>query len=107
LEELVERELRDCSPAQQELFARTKTTPSKWELRPWGDEGGGFWVIAVHAARVLWYNDIEEGFNVSRFDVPGRIPGTEYWCNQDELRWALARFGDGPPEGGPHDTRAT
>jgi hypothetical protein len=40
--------------------------------------------------RVLWYNDIEEGFNVSRFTTVGSIPSTEYWCNQDELRWALS-----------------
>lgn len=45
----------------------------------------GFWAIAVIENRVLWYNDIEEGFNVSNFTEPGTIPSTEYWCNQDEL----------------------
>ena len=46
--------------------------------------------MAVHADRVIWYNDIEDGFNVSRFEIQGRIPDDEYWCNQDPLRWALA-----------------
>ncbi len=28
---------------------------------------------------VLWYNDIEDGFNVSRFTTWGAIPDDEYW----------------------------
>src|SRR5688500_1409719 len=39
--------------------------------------------------RVLWFNDIEEGFNVSRFERAGEIRSTEYWCNQDPLERAL------------------
>ena len=72
--------------------------PAKWQLSPWGDLGGGFWVIAVMEDRVLWYNDIEDGFNVSRFVTLGTIPSTEYWCNQDELRWALPALA-GQPQG--------
>jgi hypothetical protein len=33
--------------------------------------------VAVHLDRVLWYGDIECGFHVSRFDVPGEIPPDE------------------------------
>jgi hypothetical protein len=41
---------------------------------------------------VLWYNDIEDGFNVSTFVERGRIPENEYWCNQDEIGWALPKL---------------
>jgi hypothetical protein len=104
LEELIADELADATPEDRELFERTAVTPTKWQLSPWGDSGGGFWVIAVMDDRVLWYNDIEDGFNVSRFTVPGTIPTTEYWCNQDELRWAIPALAGkpqtklGPPE---------
>jgi len=53
---------------------------------------------------VLWYNDIEDGFNVSRFEARGEIPRDEYWCDRDPLHWALVRLqGEpgallGPPE---------
>jgi hypothetical protein len=56
----------------------------KWQLSPWGDEGGGFWVVGILGPRVIWYNDIEGEFNVSRYETPGVI--AEYWCNQSELQ---------------------
>jgi len=98
LDELVARQLREATPEQRTLFARAAVSPTKWGLSPWGDLGGGFWVVAVMDDRVLWYNDIEEGFNVSRFATAGTIPSTEYWCNQDELRWALPALAGQPQE---------
>ena len=59
----------------------------KWQLSPWGDLGKGFWVVGQMGDQVLWYNDIEDGFNWSRYSEPGVI--AEYYCNQDELRWAI------------------
>lgn len=89
LEKLVSEGLAEATPVVRDLFARAAVTPTKWQLSPWGDLGGGFWVVAVVDDRVVWYNDIEEGFNVSRFILPGTIPPTEYWCNQDALPLAL------------------
>ena len=40
-------------------------------------------VVAVVGQECVWYNDIEEGFNISRFEEFGRI--ADYWCNQTEL----------------------
>jgi hypothetical protein len=37
--------------------------------------------------RVIWYNDIEDGFNCSSYVVAGRL--AEYFCNQDELELAV------------------
>ena len=89
LESMLSRDLADCSEEQRAFFARASVAPTKWRLSPWGDEGGGFWVVAVHGSRALWFNDIEYGFNVSEFEIRGEIPGDEYWCNQESLRWAI------------------
>lgn len=37
-------------------------------------------VVAELHGRVVWYNDIEEGFTIGRFDTRGTI--NEYTCNQ-------------------------
>jgi hypothetical protein len=92
LEAMVSRDLVDCLDEQKQFFARVRLSPLKWKLSPWGDRGGGFWVVAVYRDRVLWFNDIEDGFNVSRYEVAGEIPADEYWCNHDPLRIALAHL---------------
>ncbi len=73
LQDIIANELGEATPEEREQFARAAVTLTKWQLSPWGDLGGGFWVVAVMDDRVLWYNDIEEGFNVSRFTVLRRI----------------------------------
>lgn len=66
-----------------------------------GGDGGGFWVIAIIEKFILWYNDIEEGFNTSSFTQEGTIG--QYWCNQDTLHIALFGLGSKPPKlGVPH-----
>ena len=72
--------------------------PEKWQEKQYGEEGGGFWVVAICGRKVIWYNDIEEGFNVSNYSKYGEID--EYWCNQSELDSAITqlhsciKFGD-------------
>lgn len=61
--------------------------PEKWALPPWGDEGLGFWVVGVYGNNVIWYNDIEDGFNISNYRQNGVI--NEYWCSQDELQFCV------------------
>lgn len=61
--------------------------PEKWSLNPWGTEGGGFWVVGIIGKQCIYYNDIEDGFNVSTFKEWGKI--CEYWCNQDELQHTI------------------
>jgi hypothetical protein len=90
LDALVARDLAECSEDQRAFFHEAACPPVKWRQSPWGDAGGGFWAVAVWEDRVLWYNDIEDGFNISRYKVAGTIPDNEYWCNQNPLKWALA-----------------
>ena len=69
-----------------------KIDPEKWTEEKYGNEGGGFWVVAICGTKVIWYNDIEEGFNISDYITYGQIEG--YYCNQDNLSWAVTRLFD-------------
>jgi hypothetical protein len=64
--------------------------PEKWQEKEYGDEGNGFWVVAIFGKQVIWYNDIEDGFNISTYRVYGRI--ADYWCEQDELSWCINKL---------------
>lgn len=72
------------------LWDLVRVPPSKWRQHPWGDQGGGFWVVGIIGCHIIWYNDIEHGFNVSRYEEVGTI--SEYWCNQDELHYVIWRL---------------
>src|SRR5687767_13762005 len=77
-------------PAVEAFWNEIKIRPQKWQLPPWGDEGDGFWVVAIVGEKCVYYNDIEEGFNSSPFDELGVIG--EYWCNQSELDIEIRSF---------------
>lgn len=90
LRSIVERDLARCSAELRAFFARIAIPPVRWRLSPEGDYPGGFWAVARYEDQVLWYNDIEEGFNVSRFVTAGKIPKDEYSGNQGDLCLALS-----------------
>ena len=75
------------SAPQRKLWEAIRIEPEKWQLPPYGEAGGGFWVVAIVGRSVIWYNDMEEGFNRSRYSEYGRID--DYWRNQDELEVTL------------------
>ena len=75
-------------PATRRFWKAIQLDPRKWQQHPWGDEGGGFWVVGVLGQRVLWYNDIEDGFNVSEYSEFGTID--HYGANQSELQNVVA-----------------
>lgn len=72
---------------QKRLWKLIKVTPKKWSEKQFGKIIEGFWVIAIIGDRVVWYNEIEEGFNQSQYHIYGKID--EYYCNQDELEWVI------------------
>lgn len=67
-----------------------KIDPEKWKENSYGQEGNGFWVVAICGKKVIWFNDIEEGFNISNYKTFGEI--ADYWCNQDDLDVAVSRL---------------
>jgi hypothetical protein len=90
LDAMIEAAELDMEPPVLELWKTLRIRPAKWQLSPWGDLGGGFWVVAVIGDRCIWYNDIEDGFNISRYQAVGYI--LEYWCNQTELDRCIRGF---------------
>jgi hypothetical protein len=73
----------EIEPQLRLFWERIKVNPIKWHLSPWGDEGGGFWVVALIGRKCIYFNDIEEGFNVGCWSHLGCIDN--YWCNQTDL----------------------
>ena len=83
----IEEQLWLLKDPQKALWEMIKVEPQKWRQLPWGDEGNGFYVVAVFGSQVLWYNDIEDGYNISSFTEFGVID--EYYCNQNELHHSI------------------
>jgi len=82
--------LEDMTPEQERWWDLIKVIPEKWQQEPYGNSGSGFWVVGIIGQTVIWYNDIEEGFNRSTYSTLGRI--NEYWCDQDELNWSVQKI---------------
>ncbi|PHR33291.1 MAG: hypothetical protein COA38_05390 [Fluviicola sp.] len=75
---------------QLKIWSDILVKPKKWQEKDYGKEGGGFWVVAIDREETIWYNDIEEGFNISKFSTVGEID--EYWDEQDELQWTINKL---------------
>lgn len=67
-----------------------KIEPEKWLEPEYGNESGGFWVVGLFGNKAIWYNDIEEGFNVSTYNNYGTLD--EYGAEQDNLNWTLGKI---------------
>lgn len=69
---------KDC----YQFWNYIRIEPEKWQEQSMGTEGGGFWVVAIIGKTVIYYNDIEEGYNRSSFKKYGEIdnyyPGQTY-----------------------------
>jgi hypothetical protein len=78
------------SVRQRRLWNTIQIIPEKWSQTPFGDEGGGFWAVGLIGSIVVWFNDIEDGFNRSKYTRCGVID--DYWCNQDELEQTVERL---------------
>jgi len=85
------------SPGQRAFWEQIAIYPEKWQQHPYGDLGGGFWVAAIMGRQIIWYNDIEGGWNSSTYSVYGTF--TDYWCNQDKLEWSVEGFRGNIPRG--------
>lgn len=72
---------------QKRLWDVIQIVPEKWKQDPWGNDGMGFWVVGLIGKKVVWYNDIERGFNQSVFTAYGEID--DYWTNQDDLETTI------------------
>jgi hypothetical protein len=85
--DMINKSYDRMTPEQRKTWETIKIEPQKWTQEPYGNEGGGFWVVAIIGNVVIWFNDIENGFNRSSFTILGQID--EYYCNQDNLEWQI------------------
>lgn len=92
--------VQKLSPSEERFFEAIRINPQKWVLDPWGNEGNGFWVLGIIGKIVLWYNDIEFGFNHSTYKEFGVIE--EYWCDQSDLPDAIKSLRSSIEAGIPH-----
>lgn len=67
-----------------------KINPEKWAEPEFDNGDDEFWVVGIFGKKIIWYNDIEEGFNVSDYITYGTIEMGEFGGGeQDELHWCL------------------
>jgi hypothetical protein len=96
--DLINRAWTKMSLPQRRVWEAIKVDPMKWHENTYGKMGGGFWVVALYGSTVVWYNDIENGFNQSTWTTPGTID--EYWCNQSELQDLIGERLEATPSAG-------
>ena len=87
LEEWISRGESKLKGVALNLWNLIKIQPQKWQESEYGNEGGGFWVVAIFGNTVIYFNDIEEGFNLSSYTTYGQI--SEYCCEQSEIDWVI------------------
>jgi hypothetical protein len=90
--ELLNAARKRMNPLERRFWDAIRITPEKWRQTPYGNHGGGFWAVAVLGSTVVWYNDIEDGFNRSHYSRFGTIDENEYWCNQDNLECVIRQL---------------
>ena len=91
VEPIVAADLEHCTPEQRALFAHVRVDPYH-ALLDGAVEGKDptFVVVAHFDGEVMYWEHVEEGFNVSPVGPGGSI--LKHWCNQDSLAVALRRW---------------
>lgn len=90
--EIVAGDLKDCDAEQLAAFDKYRIEPFSAPIVRYGQTESVV-VVARNGDQVIYYEDMEDGFNVSPISLDGRV--LEHWCNQDELRFALNAWIDG------------
>jgi hypothetical protein len=89
LNRLVDLELTNCGIEQQNLFARYRVPPYRVPIHRLGKLEEVF-VVAELPSGVIYYEDVEEGFEFDSLGTDGAIP--EQSCNQYELGHVLSQL---------------
>lgn len=90
--QIVNRDLKACDAEQVATFERYAVEPCVVPIVRYGKKESVI-VVARKANEVIYWEDVEGGFNLSPVDVNGQI--LEHWCNQDELGFALNAWIEG------------
>ena len=90
--QIVNRDLKACDIKQVATFERYAVEPYVAPIVRYGKKESVI-VVAQKSNEVIYWEDVEEGFNLSPIDWKGQI--LEHWCNQDELGFALNAWIEG------------
>ena len=72
--QLFEAQVAELSNRQKEIFARFSVTPWRATIRRSESAGDEFvYVVAEYDDEVLYFDDVEYGFNISQISKDGRI----------------------------------
>lgn len=101
LEELVSAQLSECSPEHVDQFARLRVPFRTASIMRAGVSESVF-IVAQLEEMAIYYEDVEDGFNVSEVVPDGSIatPGFEQWTIADAIQHLLAFLCD-PVRRGP------
>jgi hypothetical protein len=101
VKKIVQDDLAGCDDEQLASFRQYAVEPYQAPILRYGRIESVV-VVARRRGEVIYWEDEEEGFNLSPVAQDGRI--IEHWCNQDELGLALNAWIEGrtgPPKLGP------
>lgn len=87
--QIVEADLEACDDEQAALFEAFAVQPYFAPIHRFGKIENVV-VVAKKGDEVMYWEDVEEGFNVSAVDAKGVI--LNHLCDQDELASALNRW---------------
>ena len=94
---ILDGDLQECDPEQTATFKKYAVEPYLAPIVRYG-ELEQVVVVARNGDEVMYWEDVEEGFNLSPIASDGKI--LEHWCNQDELRYAVNSWIEGRSAGG-------
>jgi hypothetical protein len=92
VKKIIQNDLAECDDEQVAVFEKYAVEPYLAPLLRYG-EMVRVVVIARKADEVIYWEDVEEGFNLSPVSPDGRI--LEHWCNQDKLCFTLNTWIEG------------
>jgi hypothetical protein len=92
VKEIIKRDLARCDPRQVVVFGQISVEPYLAPILRYGAIENVV-VVARKADEVIYWEDVEEGFELSPLGPDGRV--LEHGCNQDDLSIALNRWIEG------------
>lgn len=92
VKKILEADLAKCDDQQRAAYRQYSVEPHVAPLARYGKLEEVV-VVAEKSGQAIYWEDIEEGFNVSPLGPDGMI--LEHRCNQDELGHALNRWIEG------------
>lgn len=55
IDSLIEIAELEMNSGSRRFWDSIKIGPQKWALPPWGDDGGGFWVVGIIGPTCIYY----------------------------------------------------